>query len=168
MRRLDDRPLIRGLIGGIGVAATGFLLPLTMFSGQSGLAVVLDDPAALGWLMLVALIAVKTVALGISLGGGFYGGPIFPFFFIGGVFGALLHVVFPGLSLGLAVGCAMAAIGAATALIPLSLTVLASLMVHADFLVAGAIMISASVGFVVRNLVSQQNQVSDVQAAAAA
>lgn len=165
MRRLDGRPVVRGVVGGLGVAGTGFLLPLTLFSGQGGLAVVLEDPASIGWATLVSLIVVKTVALALSLGAGFYGGPIFPLFFIGGVLGVLIHVVVPALPLGLAVGGAMAALGAAAAFIPLSLTILASLIIQADFLVSGAILIAAISGFVFRFWLLRQGSRADVQTA---
>lgn len=165
MRRLDSRPVARGVVGGVGVAGTGFLLPLTLFSGQGGLAVVLEDPVSIGWVTLVSLIVVKTVALALSLGAGFYGGPIFPLFFIGGVLGVLIHVAVPALPLGLAVGGAMAALGAAAAFIPLSLTILASLVIQADFLTSGAILIAAATGFVFRFWLLGWGRRADVQTA---
>jgi H+/Cl- antiporter ClcA len=166
-RRLDDRPVIRGFLGGLGVAGAGFALPLTLFSGQTGLAEILADPGAIGWLTLVALIVLKTVALASSLGGGFYGGPIFPIFFIGGILGALVHVAVPMLPLGLAVACSMAALGSAAALIPLSLTILATLVVGADFLVFGAVLLAAATAFVLRYSVMDLDGRAAVQTAAA-
>jgi H+/Cl- antiporter ClcA len=167
MRRLDTRPILRGLVGGLAVAAIGYALPLTLFSGQFGLDTVVTDRAAIGLLTLVALILFKALALGASLGGGFYGGPIFPIFFIGGVVGVFLNHLMPGLPLSLAVGGAMAALGGAIALIPLSMMVLAGLLVGADFLMAGAILISAATGFVVRYALMSRQPVGDVQLAAA-
>ena len=165
-RRLDDRPITRGIVGGAGVAVTGFALPLTLFSGQAGLAEVLEDPGAIGWMTLIALIVVKTIALASSLGGGFYGGPIFPIFFIGGILGALIHVIFPVLPVGLTVACSMAALGSAAALIPLSLTILATLIVGADFLVFGAVLVAAATAFVLRYSLMSTGERPAVQTAA--
>ena len=165
-RSFDDRPVVRGLLGGLGVGVAGFALPLTLFSGQTGLAEVLADPAAIGWVTLVALIVVKTFALAASLGGGFYGGAIFPIFFIGGILGALIHVAFPVLPLGLAVACSMAALGSSAAFIPLSLTILATLVVGADFLVFGAVLLAAATAFVLRYSTISAGERAAVQTAA--
>jgi H+/Cl- antiporter ClcA len=165
-RRLDDRPVARGFLGGLGVAVTGFALPLTLFSGQTALAEVLEDPGAIGWLTLASLIVVKAVALGSSLGGGFYGGPIFPIFFMGGILGALIHVLFPLMPLGLAVACSMAALGSAAAFIPLSLTILATLIVGANFLVFGAVLLAATTAFVLRYSLLDSGGRAAVQTAA--
>ena len=43
MRRLDDRPILRGLIGGTIVGATAFILPLTLFSGEEALPFMIDN-----------------------------------------------------------------------------------------------------------------------------
>jgi H+/Cl- antiporter ClcA len=168
MRHLDARPILRGLVGGVIVAAVGFALPLTLFSGQGTLGDVLASRATIGLLTLLALIVLKGLALGASLGSGFYGGPIFPIFFIGGVLGILLNQLIPGLPLSLAVGGAMAAVGGGIALVPLSMTILASLLVGADFLMGGAILISAITGFVVRHMFMGRETSGDVQTAASA
>lgn len=168
MRHLDQRPVIRGLTGGVAVAIIGFALPLTLFSGESGLGDVMADRAAIGLLTLLALILFKGLALGASLGGGFYGGPIFPIFFIGGVLGVFMNQLIPDLPLSLAVGGAMAAVGGAIALIPLSMMVLAGLLVGADFLMAGAILISAATAFVVRYALMSRQPDGDAQRAARA
>ena len=166
-RSLDDRPMVRGLVGGLGVGVAGFALPLTLYSGQTGLAVVLEDPAAIGWLNLAALVVVKAFALASSLGGGFYGGPIFPIFFIGGILGALIHVIFPVLPLSLTVACSMAALGSAAAFIPLSLAILATLVVGADFLLFGAVLVAAITAFALRFSLRASGERGDVQSAAA-
>ena len=167
-RRFDDRPIARGLLGGAGVALAGFAMPLTLFSGQSALAEVLEDPAAIGWMTLAAVLVIKTISLAASLGGGFYGGPIFPIFFIGGILGALIHVALPGLPLGLTVACSMAALGSAAAFIPLSLTILATLVVGGDFLVFGAVLVAAATAFVLRYVLMDPGSRAEIQSAASA
>jgi H+/Cl- antiporter ClcA len=167
MRSLDDRPLLRGLTGGVGVAAVGFVMPLTLFSGQEGLASLLEDPASFGVVTLLALALLKTVALGASLGGGFYGGPIFPMFFVGGALGAAAHLILPAIPLGLAVGGTMAALGGAMAWVPVSMAVLASILTDSSFVMSGAIVLAGATGFGFRYWLGARLR-GDVQTAAAA
>ena len=167
-RRFDDRPVVRGLAGGLGVGVAGFALPLTLFSGQTGLTVVLEDPVAIGWFNLAALVIAKAIALAFSLGGGFYGGPIFPIFFIGGILGALIHVILPVLPLGFTLACAMAALGSAAAFIPLSLAILATLIMGGNFLIFGAVLVAAVTAFALRYSLMSSKSRGDVQSAAAA
>jgi H+/Cl- antiporter ClcA len=166
MRRLDDAPVMRGVLGGAVVAAIGFALPLTMFSGQEGLETIVEEPASFSILLLITLALLKTVALSASLGGGFYGGPIFPMFFIGGSLGVATHLALPEVPLGLALACLMAALGSAVAMLPLSMSVFAAVLVSADFLTFGAIAIAAATGYAVRHLV-MSTQGSDLRTAAA-
>ena len=51
----------------------------------------------------------------VSEGSGFVGGPIFPSLFIGGTAGVLVHQVIPGVPLGLAFTCLLAAVPGALA-----------------------------------------------------
>jgi hypothetical protein len=79
-----------------------------------------------------------------------------------------MNQLIPDLPLSLAVGGAMAAVGGAIALIPLSMMVLAGLLVGADFLMAGAILISAATAFVVRYALMSRQPDGDAQRAARA
>lgn len=167
-RRLDGRPVVRGLTGGVCVAVIGFAMPLTLFSGQTGMGEIFSETTTIATLTLVALIILKAVSLGASLGAGFYGGPIFPMFLMGGALGVLLHQLIPALPLELAVAGSMAALGSALAFIPLSMAILASLLVGTEFLMAGAVMISAATGFAVRYALTIRTEVGSVQQAARA
>ncbi|MCB1245917.1 MAG: chloride channel protein [Acidimicrobiia bacterium] len=161
LRPLDGYPVLRGLAGGAIIAAIGFTLPLTLFSGQESLPAILDDFAAFGIPLLIALALLKAAALGASLGSGMYGGPIFPMFFMGGVLGIAVHAVFPGIPLGLAVGCMMAGLGAAAALIPLSMGILVTIMLGASFEIFGAVVFAAVVAYALRVTVLYRQQESD-------
>lgn len=162
LRPLDSRPVLRGLVGGSLVAAIGFTLPLTLFSGQTTLPVILAEFETYGLLLLVALAVFKAVALGASLGGGFYGGPIFPLFFIGAVLGIAVHVVFPSLPLGLAVGSTMAALGAAVAMLPLSMAVLSAILIGSGLEAFAAIVLASAVAYALRYALMQRRTASDV------
>jgi H+/Cl- antiporter ClcA len=168
MRRLDDRPVLRGVIGGALVAVIAFAMPLTLFSGAGPLHTVFDQPAALGVGFLLVLALLKAVALGASLGGGFYGGPIFPVLFIGGALGAAIHVLAPEIPFAIAAGSSMAALGAALAMLPLSMAVIGTLLIRGGLLESAAIIMAAIAGFAVRYAIAPPGRQSEVAEAAAA
>ncbi len=115
--------IVRTGLGGIVLGLVAFAMPATLFSGIDALGVVVDDPATLGIGLLVGVVALKIVTLSVSMTSGFYGGPFFPTFFIGGTIGAVIHLLFPAFPLALAVGATMVAT-AAIAGIPFSVVVL--------------------------------------------
>jgi H+/Cl- antiporter ClcA len=166
MRPLDSRPLLRAVVGGMAVGAVGFTLPLTLFSGQTSLPVVVAEFDSLGICMLLALAVLKTATLGVSLGAGFYGGPIFPMFFIGAVLGVAVHVLMPSIPLALAVGAVMAALGAATALAPLSMSILVAIMMQSGLELFGAVVLAAATAYAIRVVFSPPSSMSDMKLAA--
>jgi H+/Cl- antiporter ClcA len=146
--KLPGSPLVRGGIGGIIIAVIAFVMPATLFSGIDALGVVIENPAAIGIGLLLAVVALKIVTLAISLAAGFYGGPFFPTFFIGGTVGAAIHLVFPNLPLALAVGATMAAT-AAIAGIPFSIVILAIFITSVGPPAAGVITIAVIVSIAI-------------------
>ena len=92
------------MFGAIGVA-----LPLTMFTGSDQLKTALDDAGTMSVGLLIALVIAKQCTFAVSQASGFVGGPIFPALFIGGTAGILVHAVLPGVPLGLAFTCMLAA-----------------------------------------------------------
>jgi H+/Cl- antiporter ClcA len=115
-------PVVRGLVGAGVIAAVGFTIPLTMFSGRSELGVILRDGASLGWGLLAMVVLGKILAFVVSMRWGFFGGPFFPLLFVGASLGALLSQVIPGLPMVVAVTALAAA--ACASLIPLPLMVI--------------------------------------------
>lgn len=166
MRPLDDRPILRGLVGGAAVGLISFALPLTMFSGQAGLPVVIADWQSFGIPLLIALALFKALALGVSLGGGFFGGPVFPIFFIGAVLGVAVHALIPGIPLIVAVASVMAALGAAVALLPLSMAVLAAILTQSGLEVFAAVTLASITAYAIRLALSRSGQ-GDMQKTAA-
>lgn len=167
MRPLDSRPVLRGVVGGLAVGAIAFALPLTLFSGQTTLPIILDDFEAFGMVMLVTLALFKAAALGISLGAGFYGGPIFPMFFIGATLGIAVHLLIPAIPLAVAVGSIMAALGAAVALLPLSMAVLAAITIQSGLEVFGVITVASVTAYAIRIALSRSRE-GDMQKSASA
>jgi H+/Cl- antiporter ClcA len=166
LRPLDARPVLRGVIGGSLVGALAFALPLTLFSGQTALPLILEDFEAFGISMLVALAFFKAAALGISLGAGFYGGPIFPTFFIGAVLGIAVHLLIPAVPMAVAVGSIMAALGAAMALLPISMAVLVAIMTQSGLEVFGAVLLASITAYAIRIALSQSAPTGDIQRSA--
>ena len=111
------------MFGLVGVA-----LPLTMFSGSDQLKTVLTDAGTLGLGLLVAILIAKMLTFAVSQGSGFVGGPIFPSLFIGGTAGVLVHQVIPGVPLGLAFTCLLAAVPGSVAPAPFSMVLMAAFL----------------------------------------
>lgn len=167
MRVLDDQPVLRGGIGGAIIGLIGWVQPLTLFSGQTALPTILDDFEQLGLFVVLALALLKAIALGASLGGGFYGGPIFPTFFIGTVLGIAVHIAVPSVPLVLAVGCIMAALGSAIALLPLSMAVLSGIMLQSGLEFFGAIALASATAYALRITLARRTPAGELQRAAA-
>jgi H+/Cl- antiporter ClcA len=150
-----NRVLVTGALGlVVGLVAMTFQLltdePFTMvlFSGQDDLPHLVDKAAdySIGVLLLLAL--AKTLAYGVSLSA-FRGGPVFPAMFIGAALGiAASHL--PGMDLAPAIGAGIGAMCAAMLRLPLTSTLLATLLLGADGLsVTPQVVVAVAVAFVV-------------------
>ena len=119
-----------------------------LFSGQSGLAPLIQHAATWSVGALVLLIVCKGLAFGVSMGS-FKGGPAFPGMFLGAAIGiALSHL--PGLPLvdGVAMGIGAMAVVAVGGL-PLSSVVLTLVFIQSDaFEVIAVVIIAVAVAFV--------------------
>jgi len=96
----------------------------------------------LGLGLLVAALIGKMFTFGVSLGSGFVGGPIFPSLFIGGTAGVLVHQVIPGVPLGLAFTCLLAAIPGALATAPFAMVLGAAFLTQIGALQTAPILIA--------------------------
>lgn len=126
-RALRSRPMLLSTIGGLLLGLIAVAYPLSRFSGASQLTTVLENSATFSAAMLATLVLAKILAVAISFGTGFYGGPIFPMIFIGGTAGVAVNAAIPEVPLGLAVLTLFAAVPGAGAAIPFTLTFLAAL-----------------------------------------
>lgn len=125
--RFRSQPELLGAVGGLALGVIAIAFPLTRFSGAEELATLLNEAPQMAAVLLIALVLAKIVAVALSFGSGFYGGPIFPMIFIGGATGLAVHAMFPGIPEGLAVVVMFAAVPGAGASIPFTLTFLAAL-----------------------------------------
>ena len=80
-RVFKDRFIVRVMSGGIIIAIVVYFLPELMFSGESQIHTIIDNPAAYGVLTLLAFAILKVLLLALSFKSGYLGGPIFPTLF---------------------------------------------------------------------------------------
>ena len=126
--RLKIPAIAKPVLGGVVFGVVGVALPLTMFSGSDQLNTVLSDAGTLGLGLLVATLIAKLLTFAVSQESGFVGGPIFPSLFIGGTAGVIVHHVIPGVPLGLAFTCLLAAVPGALAPAPFSMVLMAAFL----------------------------------------
>ena len=91
-KRLGERPVLKGLLAGLGLGICGALLPYTMFSGEEQTAQLAEAWTSMSALALVATGFVKVLVTPLCLRLGWRGGHFFP-------------VIFAGIALGY--GCAL-------------------------------------------------------------
>ena len=146
---LENRPVLLGLIGGIGLGIAGMLFPLTLFMGSDQLQFLIDNLFEVSLLLLLALVLVKILLVTFSFSTGFAGGYIFPAIFIGGTLGLLVFRLFPFVPLPVCLACVIAGISVALLRSPIALALILALVFQEALLPAMAI--SLVVGFVVSN-----------------
>ncbi|CAM3875053.1 chloride channel protein [Isoptericola cucumis] len=154
-RRAAARPFAAAVTGAlvVGVCASAYALvtgrsPMEVaLSGQDLLAPLAADPAAWGAGALVALLVLKGVAYGVSLGT-LRGGPIFPAVLLGAAAGVLVAGL-PGFGVVPALAAGMAAATAATLPFPVSSAVLVVMLLGASApAMAPVVLLAVVVGYV--------------------
>ena len=145
--RLKLPGIVKATLGGILFGLVGVALPLTMFTGSDQLGTVLADAGTLGVGLLVALLLGKMITFGVSQASGFVGGPIFPALFIGGTGGVLVHHLLPGVPLGLAFTCMLAAVPGSMIAAPFTMVLLAAFMTEVGALQTAPILIAVVTAF---------------------
>ena len=146
--RLKVPDIAKSVLGGVIFGVVGVMLPLTMFSGGDQLKTELSGAGTtLGLGLLVAALIGKMLTFGVSQGSGFVGGPIFPSLFIGGTAGIIVHQVIPGVPLGLAFTCLLAAIPGAMVAAPFSMVLMAAFLTQVAALQTASILIAVATSF---------------------
>ncbi len=145
--RLKAPAIVKSTLGGVIFGIVGVALPLTMFSGSDQLKTVIKNPGALGLGLIIAILIGKMLTFAVSQGSGFIGGPIFPSLFIGGTAGVLVHQVIPGVPLGLAFTCLIAAVPGAVLPAPFSMVLTAAFLTQVGALQTAPILIAVVTAF---------------------
>ena len=158
-----NRVLVTSVLGLlIGVIAAAYQLitdnsfTQVLFSGQDALPELVENAADYSLDVLILLAACKTLAYGLSLSA-FRGGPVFPAMFIGAVMGIAASEL-PGMSLAPAIGMGIGAMCASMLRLPLTSTLLATLLLGADGVsVTPQVVVAVVVAFLVTNLLPVPN-----------
>jgi H+/Cl- antiporter ClcA len=120
----------------IGLSATAYELlsgnsfTQVLFSGQGALPELVQNAGSYSGGVLVLLITFKILGYGLSLSA-FRGGPVFPAMFVGAALG-IAAAGLPGMSLAPAIGMGIGAMSCAMLRLPLTATLLATLLLGAD------------------------------------
>lgn len=144
MRPLNNRLVLRGLLGGLGMGVIGALLPLTLFSGEDQTIELIQQAGRLGIGMLVLLALGKLLATALLLATGWKGGYIFPIMFAGVALGMACEIVFPDVAVAVNVAAVLSGALVAALRAPLFAALFTMVLVDADTgpVVAVAVLVS--------------------------
>jgi H+/Cl- antiporter ClcA len=170
--RLKVPDIAKSVLGGVIFGIVGVALPVTMFNGADQLKTVLNSEGTFGLGLLAAALVAKMLTFAVSQGSGFVGGPIFPSLFIGGTAGVIVHHVIPGVPLGLAFTCMLAAVPGALAAAPFSMVLMTAFLTQVGTLQTAPILIAVVTAFLtmegVKYLIASRKQARAAAAPSAA
>lgn len=86
--------IIKGVIGGLILGIVGTLLPLTMFSGEYQIHILLDNALEISVALLILTSIVKILLTNICIESGLKGGHFFPLIFSGIAMGYAMSMIF--------------------------------------------------------------------------
>ena len=93
-KNLGDNFILKGVVGGLILGIIGTLLPLTMFSGEEQIYLLLDAGVQLGLIVLILTSVLKIALTNICIETGLKGGHFFPLIFSGTSMGYALGILF--------------------------------------------------------------------------
>ena len=92
-KKFEGNFILKGIIGGLILGIIGTLLPLTMFSGEEQIYLLLGTGAQLGLIILILTSILKIVLTNICIETGLKGGHFFPLIFSGTAMGYALSIL---------------------------------------------------------------------------
>lgn len=145
MQPLQNRVVLRGLIGGLGMGIIGALLPLTLFSGEDQTLELVQQATEIGVGTLILLAVSKLLATSLLLATGWKGGYVFPIMFAGVALGMAGNLIFPDVPTAVTVAATLAGALVATLRAPLFSALFTLALVQAETapVVAVAVLISS-------------------------
>jgi hypothetical protein len=162
-------PVTAALGLAIGACAMSYQLLTThsftdvMFSGQDAMPSLVANAADYSVGALILLAVAKSLAYGLSLSA-FRGGPVFPAMFIGAVLGIAASGL-PGMHMAAGIGMGIGAMCSTMLRLPLTSTLLATLLLGADGLsTTPEVVVAVAVAFVVTYLLPDPNAGAPVPA----
>lgn len=140
--------LVIGVLATISMVAFDQRYDIVPFSGESAMPALIAETSAVAVLFVVVA---KVIAYGVSLGGGFRGGPIFPATFIGVAVATLVGLTLPSASMSALIVTGIAASCAAMLKLPFSSGLLAIILgAGAGLIVTPMAIIGAIIGVLLR------------------
>ena len=140
--------LLVGLSATVYQLLTGHSFTQVLFSGQDAMPLLVSQAAEFSVGTLIILVICKSFAYSLSLSA-FRGGPVFPSMFIGAAIGIAASGL-PGMALAPAIAMGIGAMCAAMLRLPMTSTLLATLLLGADGIsVTPQVVIAVAVAFVV-------------------
>jgi H+/Cl- antiporter ClcA len=136
---LVGRPIMRGLIGGLGLGIIGALLPITLFSGQEQIEGLITNGAEMGVALLLVVALAKIFLTNLALTTGWKGGYIFPVLFVGAAVGMAVDSLFLSIPQSIAVTTVMAGFTVATLRSPIFVVLLIGMLTEHELVPAMSI-----------------------------
>ncbi len=147
-RSFKDRIMTRILFAGVIIAIICYFIPELMFSGESSIHSIINDPAQFGIALLLIMAVLKIALLALSFKSGYLGGPIFPTLFICTMIGLALSLMFPGIPVGIFVMCLEVAVITLALGVPLTAILLIMVISSTNQYMTSLLVISAVVALV--------------------
>jgi H+/Cl- antiporter ClcA len=141
--------MTRILCAGIIIAVVCYFIPDLMFSGETTIHAIIQNPAQVGIMMLLFMAVLKVLLLAVSFKSGYLGGPIFPTVFTCTMIGLALSLVFPGVPVGIFVLCILAAVITLALGAPLTAILLVAVMGAANQNMTVLVVISSAVALII-------------------
>lgn len=86
-KNLENNFIMKGVIGGLILGIMGTLLPLTMFSGEKQIYLLMDSGMQIGLMILILTSIIKIALTNVCIESGLKGGQFFPLIFSGTAMG---------------------------------------------------------------------------------
>jgi H+/Cl- antiporter ClcA len=154
-RAFKEKIITRILFAGVIIAGVCYFIPELMFSGETTIHAIVENPAQYGILMLLLMAVLKIVLLALSFKSGFLGGPIFPTLFACTMIGLALSLIFPTVPVGIFVLCTMAAVVTLALGAPLTAILLVIVIASANPNMSALLVLSSVVALILGITVRQ-------------
>lgn len=140
--RRRSRPVSLAMLAGLVLGIMGAFYPMLLFSGDSQIQDLIDDAAAMGAFLLIAMAVLKVFVTATCLAFGWSGGYIFPSFFMGTALGLAVHQLLPFVPEIVCIVCVISGVSVALLKSPIALALIIQVLfdVHLAPIIAIAIL----------------------------
>ena len=122
--RRRSRPVSLAMLAGLVLGIMGAFYPMLLFSGDSQIQDLIDDAAAMGAFLLIAMAVLKVFVTATCLAFGWSGGYIFPSFFMGTALGLAVHQLLPFVPEIVCIVCVISGVSVALLKSPIALALI--------------------------------------------